>query len=362
MDSFITERVSYLVPRIYSLATIDNKKARMSGGKGWDCDQDKMRNLTGWKELAFDEFDILRCAYPDESPEIERTYKTALVMVSLLKRELGKEIKNRSSEFRDIASSRAAAVIAGNLGDFLSDLFTPYTRKRNLEYRKRIKVRTESDDSFIKIKAAPYFDRAKAFLDDCESNILKNSDWVAVSVSLALLTGRRMSEIHHSAKVELSGNEGTVLFTGQLKGKSRRSGGKLLINTEFEIPVLGSPEQIIHALQWLEDKGKRLKFNGKDIEDKNLTVNQKWGGQLSKEIRANWDFLQHCTAKTHPKLTEAERKATYHKMRGLYAAELLRQWHDSSPHSHRTDQKLMSALCDGSSEAVQSYKRYVVVN
>ncbi len=359
-NSFIEGRVNFLVPKFFSLATIDKSNDRKDGGIGWDFEAKKLKSLAGWKDLALDEFNHLRFTYPDNAEEHDRTYNTVLSTIPLLKRQLKQEIKDRSADFSDVASSRTAALIAGHFGAYLSELFTPFTRQKNMKYQERVERRTKSDDSFIEIRIKPYLEEAMDILENL--NGLSQADWVSVSVALAVLTGRRMSEIHHSARFYPSDTSNTIIFRGQLKGKGRRVDSQRLIEKEFEIPVLGKPIAIIQGLDWLEKKGKRIEFNGKDVENKNTLVNKRWGKQLSTEVRANWNFLSNINPSDHPDLHPNDLKCSYHKMRALYAASLLHQWHYTSPHSHRIDQKLTNALCDRNSDAAQSYKRYVIID
>ena len=83
-----------------------------------------------------------------------------------------------------------------------------------------------------------------------ESNPKQNQLWQKVSISLMLVTGRRLSEIMSTAKFSETIRFGWVLFEGQLKTKG-------LPSEPYEIPILVDFRTIDKAMVWLEAKEKR---------------------------------------------------------------------------------------------------------
>ena len=86
-------------------------------------------------------------------------------------------------------------------------------------------------------------------------------EWRDVSCVLALVTGRRMGEVHLSG-VFTQVSEYEVAFSGQLKGKSRKvkvGERKLALRDyEFSIPTLVRAELVVKGIAWLEANGKRF--------------------------------------------------------------------------------------------------------
>ena len=80
----------------------------------------------------------------------------------------------------------------------------------------------------------------------------KSSDWKRVSLALAIVTGRRMAEIHSTDSNFEIVDEHHVMFTGQLKvkGDAERYFGE---NPAYEIPVLVSADLVVKAHAWLKD-------------------------------------------------------------------------------------------------------------
>jgi integrase len=83
---------------------------------------------------------------------------------------------------------------------------------------------------------------------------LKPRDWRQISIALAIATGRRMAEIHCSAKFEYV-DETHLMFTGQLKVKGLAA-EYFASNPSYKIPVLVPARLAIAGHQWLIDNGK----------------------------------------------------------------------------------------------------------
>jgi hypothetical protein len=83
---------------------------------------------------------------------------------------------------------------------------------------------------------------------------LSARDWRQVSIALAIATGRRMSEIHCSAKFEYL-NDAHLKFTGQLKVKGLAA-EYFADHPSYKIPVLVPAKLAIAGHRWLIEKGK----------------------------------------------------------------------------------------------------------
>jgi hypothetical protein len=163
-------------------------------------------------------------------------------------------------------------------------------------------------------------------LSKASQGLLKASDWKDVSCALALVTGRRMAEIHLSASF-VKADEFAVYFTGQLKGKESgfmvnkkgeavrtnradynksKSAGLTdkpfipLADYRFTIPTLVPADLVVAGLQWLEDNGKRL-----SKKDEPEAVNRKYSRYLSERVVDVWTILD-------------KSEMTFHKFRGAY--------------------------------------------
>ncbi|MHC5730409.1 MAG: protelomerase family protein, partial [Nostoc sp.] len=126
------------------------------------------------------------------------------------------------------------------------------------EYKETVAVRREKRNR-IEIDLTDSLKYAFNILSDIKKG--EDANWLDVSCAIALATGRRMGEVHLSATFEKIDTY-KVAFKGQLKGKTRRvkQGDKavLLRDVIFKIPTLLPAELVCHALQWLDDKGKRF--------------------------------------------------------------------------------------------------------
>jgi hypothetical protein len=184
-------------------------------------------------------------------------------------------------------------------------------------------------------------------------------EWPQVSIALALATGRRMGEIHSTARFEpVEGNDYVAMFSGQLKSKAETPEEKLAsLNEQKEIPLLASFDLVAAGIQYLHDQGKRVYFT--PWNEKSATaVNNLYAMALSRAITdlrksvlyvanqkksgfedlknpnplalLNYDlFLQFPDLKPSPGLEKSatnaqkilirEKSTTYHNARTIYA-------------------------------------------
>jgi len=88
----------------------------------------------------------------------------------------------------------------------------------------------------------PYYNESAMIKQACD--LLQSDSYIAVAMGLCLLTGRRPSEILHSAKfTEIKGIRHVIAFSGQLKTKDSE-----LARDSYLIPVLADSKIIIKAL------------------------------------------------------------------------------------------------------------------
>ncbi|MEC4866769.1 MAG: protelomerase family protein [Jaaginema sp. PMC 1078.18] len=289
-NTYIDKRVSILLPQLEALAPFKPRTRR--NGKD---------NISGWKQLVIDETVKLKLTYPDPNPEQERTYGTCLRQISALKKALQQAAQ---TDLKDPSNYHRVLTIIGHFGEALSFQFAEYKARQNANYCQQIIHRSEPEN-LIEIDLTPYLQQAHQVLEQTwEYGFLEEYKWVDVSCAIALVTGRRMAEIHLSATFEEIG-EYEIGFTGQLKGKSRKIQSHnaekaiKLRNFRFEIPTLVKAEYVCAGLEWLEEEGKRL-----DPNDDPSRVNRRYSKPLSKGVKERWDFMGEDT--------------TYHKLRSAY--------------------------------------------
>jgi hypothetical protein len=289
-NTYIDKRVRVLLPKLEALAPF--KPRTRQNGKN---------NIEGWKQLAIDETVKLKQTYPDEAPELERTYGTCLRQITTLKKALSKAA---TTDLKDPGNYYQVLTIIRHFGEALSFQFAEYKARQNAKYCQNIINRSEPEN-LIEIDLTPYLHQAQVVLEQTwEYGFLENYKWEDVSCAIALVTGRRMGEIHLSATFEEI-EEYKIVFRGQLKGKSRKikhsteEKALKLRNFPFEIPTLVKAEYICAGLEWLQENGKRL-----DPNDDPSRVNRRYSKSLSKRVKERWDFMGEDT--------------TYHKLRSAY--------------------------------------------
>ncbi|MCT7981606.1 telomere resolvase [Laspinema olomoucense] len=113
---------------------------------------------------------------------------------------------------------------------------------------------------------------------------LEKARWEDISIALIFSTGRRMGEIHCSAEFSpIPGKNNWLSFKGQSKGKKEND----KFNEVFEIATLLPAENVIKALKFLGEKGKRLPSNLENPDEtrKNIKqVNRRFSTALSRQM------------------------------------------------------------------------------
>jgi hypothetical protein len=153
-------------------------------------------------------------------------------------------------------------------------------KKKGLQERRVAQRKKEKETISFK----PLYDFAVATLSKIDE--LKPRDWKRVSVSLAIVTGRRLAEIHRSVTKFEYVDRSHVSFTGQLKTKGEAA-EYFEKNPSYEIPVLMDASLVVKAHQWLKDNSK--------VVDTPDAANRRYSGDLSdfvKVLKSKWN-IQH---------------------------------------------------------------------
>ena len=135
-------------------------------------------------------------------------------------------------------------------------------------YRKAVKGKNR-DKAPISIEQL--VNDCRNTLDELTSG--KDPHWTSVSIAFALGTGRRMVEVHALGQFEATG-EYQLHFSGQ--AKTRGADGA---SDEYDIPTLFPAKQLLAALEYLEQEGRRI--DGEEQKRDRLATNRAFGMALS---------------------------------------------------------------------------------
>ncbi len=324
-NTFIDERVARLLPIFEGLAPYKLNQRKKGVG-----------DLPGWEKLASREAKLLKATYPDERPEQEKEYGTVLRQITALKKALKSSAKTK---LKDPALVNAVGTVCTHFGNALSYLFSEYKERQNIRYREKVTERRQKPNR-VQIDLTNSLKYARNVLIEVVEG--KSPNWIDVSCSLALATGRRMGEIHCSAIFELS-DDYEIAYRGQLKGKDRkvRVGEKLipLRQATFFIPTLLPAELVCSGLDWLEQQGKR--FSSDDDPER---VNRRFSKVLNEAVKS-WDIFP-------------EDDRTYHKFRAAYLRASIANDPTVDPYDFSDFAK--DILGDDDEATINAYKRYEI--
>lgn len=135
-----------------------------------------------------------------------------------------------------------------------------------------------------------------------------SSSWRDLSCAIALLTGRRMAEIHQSASFEVVG-EYELLFRGQLKEKGKVDSQS---DSGYVIPTLCRAVYAVEALDRLTASGKRI-----DKSAPTSGVNARFSSDLGKTAKTT--FMHYAKDAYLLDISDAKPRLKYHAFRQLYA-------------------------------------------
>lgn len=325
-NTFIDDRVKILLPQFEALAPY--KITQRKKGVG---------DLTGWHKLAIQEARLLKLNYPDDKPEDDKEYGTALRQITALKKSLKLAAK---TELKDAALLNPVNTIITNFGNELSNQFAIYKENQNTRYRETVTERRKVENR-IEIDLTNSLKYAYNILTDIK-NGEDSINWLDVSCAVALATGRRMAEVHLSASFELIDSH-TVAFKGQLKGKDRKirvvDKAVKLRDVTFKIPTLLPADLVCFALDWLNSKGKR--FNKDEDPER---VNRRFSKTLNQACK-DWDIFP-------------SDERTYHKFRAAYLRAAIINDGNVDPYDFTDFAK--EVLGDDDESTINAYKRYEI--
>ena len=323
-NTFIDDRVKILLPQFEALAPY--KITQRKKGVG---------DLTGWHKLAIQEARLLKLNYPDDKPEDDKEYGTALRQITALKKSLKLAAK---TELKDAALLNPVNTIITNFGNELSNQFAIYKENQNTRYRETVTERRKVENR-IEIDLTNSLKYAYNILTDIK-NGEDSINWLDVSCAVALATGRRMAEVHLSASFELIDSH-TVAFKGQLKGKDRKirvvDKAVKLRDVTFKIPTLLPADLVCFALDWLNSKGKRF-----DKDEDPERVNRRFSKTLNQACK-DWDIFP-------------SDERTYHKFRAAYLRAAIINDGNVDPYDFLDFAK--EVLGDDDESTINAYKRY----
>jgi hypothetical protein len=323
-NAFIDDRVKVLLPQFEALAPYKITQRK----KG-------VNDFTGWHKLAIQEARLLKLTYPDDKPEDDKEYGTALRQITALKKALKLASK---TELKDAALLNPVNTIITNFGNELSNQFAIYKENQNTRYRETVTERRKVENR-IEIDLTSSLKYAYNILTDVKNGEDK-INWLDVSCAVALATGRRMAEVHLSANFELIDNH-TVAFKGQLKGKDRKirvvDKAVKLRDVTFKIPTLLPADLVCFALDWLNSKGKRF-----DKDEDPERVNRRFSKTLNQACK-DWDIFP-------------ENERTYHKFRAAYLRAAIINDGNVDPYDFTDFAK--EVLGDDDESTINAYKRY----
>jgi hypothetical protein len=325
-NAFIDDRVKVLLPQFEALAPYKITQRK----KG-------VKDFTGWHKLAIQEARLLKLTYPDDKPEDDKEYGTALRQITALKKALKLASK---AELKDAALLNPVNTIITNFGNELSNQFAIYKENQNTRYRETVTERRKVENR-IEIDLTNSLKYAYNILTDVKNGEDK-INWLDVSCAVALATGRRMAEVHLSANFELIDNH-TVAFKGQLKGKDRKirvvDKAVKLRDVTFKIPTLLPADLVCFALDWLNSKGKRF-----DKDEDPERVNRRFSKTLNQACK-DWDIFP-------------ENERTYHKFRAAYLRAAIINNGNVDPYDFTDFAK--EVLGDDDESTINAYKRYEI--
>ncbi|MGM3308894.1 protelomerase family protein [Anabaena sp. WFMT] len=322
-NSYVDDRVKILLPQFEALAPYKLNQ-RKNG----------VNDLTGWHKLAIQEARILKLNYPDDKPEENKEYGTALRQITSLKKELKLAAK---TDLGDKALLNPVNTIITHFGNELSNQFAIYKENQNTRYRETVTERRKVENR-IEIDLTNSLKYAYNILRDIKNG--EDVNWLDVSCAIALSTGRRMAEVHLSAKFEQI-DDYKIIFTGQLKGKDRKvrvqDRAIKLIDVPFTIPTLLPADLVCFGLNWLNSKGKRFSRD-EDPE----RVNRRFSKTLNQACK-DWDIFP-------------VEDRTYHKFRAAYLRAAIINDGNVDPYDFTDFAK--EVLGDDDEATINAYKRY----
>jgi len=308
-----TDQAIYVVKNLERVLTLDEKD-REKGTK----------RVAGWADIA---------KYFAE--EIKQNYKDSESSQISAKKRLKRALKGFNRNWlQEPDNYDRVKFLIEQFGQKLDDLFYLTQKKVNERYRDTVSKRSDVE-KHIDCNLTPWLIKAYQVLEGIRlgrnifttpyGNTVLRLDgveysWASVSCALALVTGRRQSEIHLSGTFKPK-DRYEILFKGQLKGKDREKTdiNERLIDREYTFPTLVPTDLVVSGVEFLELTDKRLDPSIYNPED----VNQKFSKKLAQEAR-KWEIIPDSAWSEFDK----NDRWTYHKFRCVYYAASLKNYID----------------------------------
>jgi len=291
----------------------------------------------GWQKLAIEVAGKIILAYPVPGAALAN------------KKSLLAELKNYQKEWLvDEANYFPVLSIIRCFRETVNLLFAVIQAEINKTYLERVDSRS-SDKNRIECDMSIYLQKAFDILQLASSGASKAVlKWEDVSCALAIVSGRRQSEIHYSAVFEVAGTY-ELYYSGQLKGKNKKVDNEKIFDHVFTIPTLIPARLVVGGLEWLEREGKRLDRATGSAEQ----VNKTWGKYLSRRAKSDWEIIPD----DFWKKVDIRDKWTYHKLRGIYYSCCLYRYLKENNTFFAAKKKALEILGDSDHKTLTTYER-----
>lgn len=336
-NKFVNFWVAKLQPLLDRASCLEDKKRE----KGVKSPNEEM-NILGWKPLAVMLVSYTVKHYETSADKGYRQAKKVCKELLTYYRNCGKQVGDREMDTWVSFNSH------------VNDLYAIYKEETRADYGLRVKQRKEKTKR-IEVDLTKYLEQAHSTLTEASEGKLTKTAWKRVSASLALVTGRRMAEIHQTAIFKQI-DDHLIEFSGRLKTAFSSSR-----ETVYQIPTLVDAELCIAGLKWLESHGKRL-----DMEGDPMRVNAKYSKELSQEIKENWYVVPDEKWKEVETLEgkdvkDSKASMSYHKLRACYHVCCKANWRESGGDEDDYGEAARNWLADDKDASVNSYKRLSTV-
>jgi Telomere resolvase len=178
-------------------------------------------------------------------------------------------------------------------------------QKKGLQERRLAERKKEKEVISFK----PIYEFAVAVLNNLDN--YKAPDWKKVSIALAIVSGRRMAEIHLSSSSFEYVDAKTCDFTGQLKVKGDAE-EYFTKNPSYPIPVLVDARLVVAAHDW-------LKKNNKVVDNTTVAANR-----YTKDLSEAMKILKNRFGIKHDFFT-------YKGLRAIYAQVCSQAFNGNDP-------------------------------
>lgn len=163
--------------------------------------------------------------------------------------------------------------------------------------------------------------------------------YTEVAIAIAVLTGRRQSEIMSSAKFSGTDSDSRLMFSGQLKKHKNE------MTQAYEIPVLANgANAVLAGIEWLESRGKRELPEDESLESQQRsakTAHDRFSRYLSTETKKVLEKYVVLPDNASWFLDGKDRKK-FHLFRQIYAQIAVQKFFPT----HGTGRKLKQILTE----------------